>query len=170
MTIDELLAKTEIAELSGTYMHGLDRLDPVALRSVFFADATTDYGFFRGSPDAFVEMAMGALKDHDDNHHMLGQINIKLDGTTAFGEVYFQAFHRVHADDGALQDLFISGRYVDRYEQRDGVWKIAHRSEVNDWTRTEPAADDYFIANTNSLRGARAPDDLICDLAVLRSR
>jgi hypothetical protein len=159
MTIEELLAKQEIQELSGTYMRGLDRLDAKLLRSVFHDDAETDYGFFQGGPDAFVAMAMNALRDHAANHHLLGQINVRLEGDVAFGEVYFQAFHRV-TDGGKELDLFISGRYVDRYERRGGVWKIAFRAEVNDWARTEPAADVYFQTNTRSLRGARAPEDL----------
>jgi hypothetical protein len=159
MTVDELLAKQEIQELSGTYMRGLDRLDVALLRSVFHDDAETDYGFFQGDPDAFVAMAMNALRDHAANHHMLGQINVRLEGDVAYGEVYFQAFHRV-TEAGKEVDLFISGRYVDRYEKRGGVWKIAFRAEVNDWARTEPAADVYFQTNARSLRGARAPDDL----------
>lgn len=159
MTIDELLAREEIRALSGTYMRGLDRLDAPLLRSVFHDDAETDYGFFQGGADAFVAMAMNALKDHAANHHMLGQINLRLEGDVAFGEVYFQAFHRV-SEGGSDVDLFISGRYVDRYEKRGGAWKIAFRAEVNDWARTEPAADVYFRTNTRSLRGARAPDDL----------
>lgn len=159
MTVEELLAKQEIAELSGTYMRGLDRLDRTLLRSVFHDDARTDYGFFQGGPDAFVEMAHNALKDHAANHHMLGQINVTLRGEVAFGEVYFQAFHRIEAD-GQARDLFISGRYVDRYERRGGVWKIAFRAEVNDWSRNDPASDSYFQSNLKSLRGARAPDDL----------
>ena len=159
MTVEELLAKQEIQELSGTYMRGLDRLDPVLLRGVFHDDAETDYGFFQGGPDAFVAMAMGALREHAANHHMLGQINLRLEGEVAFGEVYFQAFHRI-ASDGRDVDLFISGRYVDRYERRGGAWKIAFRAEVNDWARTEPAADVYFQTNPRSLRGARAPEDL----------
>jgi hypothetical protein len=159
MTIDELLAKAEIRELSGTYMRGLDRLDATLLRSVFHDDAQTDYGFFRGGPDAFVEMAMGALRDHAANHHMLGQINVRLAGEVALGEVYFQAFHRIRQGSQDL-DLFISGRYVDRYAKRAGVWRISFRAEVNDWARTEPAADSYFRENPRSLRGARAPDDL----------
>jgi len=160
VTIDELLAKQEIAELSGTYMRGLDRLDAVLLRSVFHDDATTDYGFFQGGPDAFVAMAMGALRDHAANHHMLGQINIRLAGdAVAFGEVYFQAFHRLTASSKEV-DLFIAGRYVDRYEKRGGRWKIAFRAEVNDWARTEPAADSYFQSSPKGLRGARAPADL----------
>jgi hypothetical protein len=159
MTIEELLAKQEIRELSGTYMRGLDRLDAPLLRSVFHDDAETDYGFFQGGPDAFVAMAMSALRDHAANHHLLGQINVRLEGDVAFGEVYFQAFHRLRSEEKDV-DLFISGRYVDRYEKRAGAWKIAFRAEVNDWARTEPAADDYFRAAPRSLRGARAPDDL----------
>lgn len=161
MTIEELLAKQEIMELSATYMRGLDRLDRQLLRSVFHDDAKTDYGFFKGGPDAFCDMAFKALKDHAANHHMLGQLNITVAGHQAAGEVYFQAYHRLTGT-SAPEDLFIAGRYIDLYEQRQGVWKIAERAEVNDWARTEPAADGYFEATPQGLRGARAPQDLSC--------
>ena len=140
----EVADRQEIADLSGTYMRGLDRLDREALASVFHDDAYMDYGFFRGGVDDFAGMCMRALESHLSNHHMLGQINIEFDGEdVAFGEVYFQAFHRI-VRDGAELDLFISGRYVDRYERRDDAWKISYRSEVNDWAREDPATDSYF--------------------------
>jgi len=158
MNIEELLAKQEITDLVGNYMRGLDRLDKPLLRSTFFDNAETDYGFFQGGPDGFCDMAMNALREHLANHHMIGQVLIELDGDTAYGEVYFQAFHRI-VTQGEERDLFIAGRYVDRYEKREGVWKIAFRSEVNDWARNDPATDDYFTATPDSLRGARKPDD-----------
>lgn len=157
MSIDDVIARQEITDLVGRYMRGLDRLDRELLRSTFHDDANTDYGFFTGGPDAFVDMAYGALKDHLANHHMLGQVNIDLEGDIAFGEVYFQAFHRI-VQDGEERDLLIAGRYVDRYEKRDGEWKIAFRSEVNDWARNDPATDDYFTGNPKSLRGGRLDD------------
>ncbi len=157
LSIDEVIAKQEIVDLVGRYMRGLDRLDRELLRSTFHDDATTDYGFFKGSPDDFVEMACNALKDHLANHHMIGQVNIDIEGDTAFGEVYFQAFHRIITD-GEERDLFISGRYVDRLEKRAGAWKFAFRSEVNDWARNDPATDDYFTATPQSLRGGRMDD------------
>ena len=169
MTVDELLAKQEIADLVATYMRGLDRLDRELLRSTFHDDATTDYGFFQGGPDAFADMAYNALREHLANHHMIGQTLIDVEGDVAFGEIYFQAFHRIVAD-GEERDLFISGRYVDRYEKRDGVWKIAFRSEVNDWARNDPATDDYFTATPDSLRGARKPDDASYQRDALRTR
>jgi hypothetical protein len=61
--------------------------------------------------------------------------------------------------DGEEQELFIAGRYVDRYVRREGAWKILFRSEVNDWTRTVPVSDAFFQTSKASLRGARAPDD-----------
>ncbi|MXX29537.1 MAG: nuclear transport factor 2 family protein [Gammaproteobacteria bacterium] len=157
MTLDELLAKQEIYELSCNYMRGLDRLDAELMHTVFHDDATVDYGFFQGSGKDFVAFAQNALKDHLANHHMIGQVNIKVDGNQAVGEVYFQAFHKV-VQDGEQQNLFISGRYVDRYERRDGVWKISFRSEVNDWARLEADADTY-LEGSGCLIGARKPDD-----------
>lgn len=154
----ELAAKQAIYELSCRYMRALDRLDGELLASVFHPDATVNYGFFKGRAAEFVDFAMRALASHHANHHMIGQVLIEVRGEHAEGEVYFQAFHRI-VEAGAESDLFISGRYVDRYELRDGAWKIAFRSELNDWARTEPAADGYFLASPLGLRGARKPDD-----------
>ena len=169
MTLDQLLAKQEITDLVGRYMTGLVRLDRDLLRSTFHDDANTDYGFFQGGPDAFVDMAYNALCDHLANHHMIGQVNIEVEGEVAFGEVYFQAFHRIVVE-GEERDLFISGRYIDRYEKRDDEWKIAFRSEVNDWSRNDPATDGYFAQTPDGLRGARFPDDALYHRDSLRER
>ena len=157
MTIDEMLAKQEIYDLCCTYMRGLDRLDADLMRTVFHEDATVDYGFFQGSADDFVEFAQNALSSHLSNHHMIGQANIRVRGDKAVGEIYFQAFHKMVID-GERQDLFVCGRYVDRYERRNGVWKMSFRSEVNDWSRTEPDADRY-LEGSGSILGTRKPED-----------
>ncbi len=166
-SLAELLAWHEIHDRLCDYMRAQDRLDPALQRSVFHADATTDYGSFAGSADAFVDYAQGVLGAHLANHHMIGQVRIDFEGEIAFGEVYFQAFHRVVDDGGAEQDLWVSGRYVDRYERRDGAWKIAHRSELVDWLRVEPAGD-AALRTMQWPFGARAPHDLSCDRERLR--
>ena len=152
-----LADKQEIAELSHNYMRGLDRLDRELMLSVFHPDSTTDYGFFKGSGPDFVDYAQNALKDHISNQHMIGQVLIDLEGDTAFGEVYYQAFHRFLIDD-VETDLFVAGRYVDRYERRDGAWKFAFRSELVDWVRLDPATGDGMMPG--ALWGARGADDL----------
>ena len=156
--VAELLAKQDIFELSVRYMRGLDRLDAPLQLQVFHDDATTDYGFFQGSGQAFVAFAQNALKDHLANHHMIGQALIEIDGDRAVGEIYFHAFHRIVVA-GAEQDLIIAGRYIDRYERRSGVWKISYRSEINDWARSSPAADEWLKNPPTSIRGARGSAD-----------
>jgi len=157
--VSEFVSREEIRDLSRRYMRGLDRLDMTLLGSVFAEDATVDYGFFRGSAQDFVQFAHRALKDHHANHHMIGQMLVEVNGERAVGEIYFQAYHRLTGDDGQEQELFIAGRYVDRYVRRDGEWKILFRSEVSDWTRTVPVSDLFFQTSKAALRGARAPDD-----------
>ncbi|MEM8767523.1 MAG: nuclear transport factor 2 family protein [Pseudomonadota bacterium] len=158
----DYLDREEIRDLSRRYMRGLDRLDIELLASVFADDATVDYGFFQGTAVDFVDFARGALTPHLANHHLIGQMLIRVNGDTAVGEIYFQAFHRI-VEDGAEKDLFISGRYLDRYSRRDDRWRIQFRSEVNDWARTEPAADEALKNNPAAIIGARAPEDYSMD-------
>lgn len=155
--VQRLLDEHEIRALAATYMRGLDRLDRDLVRSVFAADATTHYGGFRGGPDEMATMAMTALGAYRATQHLLGQINLALDHDTATGEVYFQAFHQHAADDF---DRFICGRYVDRYAKVNGRWLMTHRTEVVDWTRTEPTAEEYFDRRPQTVRGTRDTSDL----------
>lgn len=169
--LDRLESWHAIYDLLCDYMRGQDRLDPVLHRSVFHDDATTDYGEgWRGDADGFVAFAQGVLTPHAANHHIIGQVRIDFEGDdTAFGEVYFQAFHRIDEPD-APKDLFVAGRYVDRYERRGRTWKIAHRSELVDWVRTEPALDSLAPGVSPFPLGSRAPHDLSCRREELRVR
>ena len=163
--IDALLSKQAIYELSCKYMRALDRGDADLMRSVFADDAWCEYGFFDGEASAFCDFAMMALGTHVTNHHMIGQVLIEVEGDEAFGEVYFHAYHKHPAASGeGFEDLVIAGRYIDRYERRDGEWKIAYRSERNDWTRTSPTHEPYFEMMPNGLRGGRQ-DDAVYDKA-----
>lgn len=148
-------------------MRGLDRLDRDALLGVFWPDAWLEYGIYRGDPAPFADFCMDALQSHDANQHLLGQIIIDLDGDEAFGEVYYQAYHRTRNDTGEPRDLLISGRYVDRYERRRNEWRMAYRSELVDWTRDDAAADDWFEGSAMIL-GARRPADPVYHRAAMR--
>jgi hypothetical protein len=163
-----LLDRQEICQLSINYMRGLDRLDLDLLKSVYHEDATDDRGFYKGSGHGLCELAVQMLADHLCNHHMLGQMSIDLEGDVAFGEVYFQAYHRIVAD-GEEKDFVVIGRYADRYERRGGVWKIAHRSELNDSCWQQPASDDWLRMTPDALRGHRGGKDLTEQRDTLRT-
>lgn len=155
--VERLIDESNLRDLTATYMRGLDRLDSELLRSVFADHASTHYGSFNGSPDEMIPMAIQTLGAYRTTQHFLGQINLSLDADSATGEVYFQAFHQHATEDF---DRFICGRYIDRYARRDGRWYITHRTEVVDWTRTEPITDDYFTARPETVRGMRDTSDL----------
>jgi hypothetical protein len=156
-TLQRLADEAELRALSATYTRGLDRHDRELVRSVFTDDATTHYGSFRGGPDEMAAMAMKALSAYSATQHFLGQINLTIDGDTGTGEVYFQAFHR-HATEGF--DRFICGRYIDRYRRTQAGWRMTHRTEVVDWTRTETTAEEYFAKRPETVRGTRDRTDL----------
>ncbi|TDG14878.1 nuclear transport factor 2 family protein [Seongchinamella unica] len=155
--IEALLAKQDIYELSCRYMRGLDRHDPLLMRDQFWADGWCEYGFFDSSPADFIDFCMQALQAHVANQHLIGNVLIELDGEQAYGEVYFQAYHKVPAETG-FEDVIIAGRYRDRYERRNGMWKLAYRSEIVDWSRTQPSNDSYFDLAPQCLRGGRQDD------------
>lgn len=148
-----------IIDLAALYMRGLDRLDGELLAAQFWPEARCEYGIFSGSPADFSAFCMAALAGHDRNQHMLGQHLVDFTGPDeAFGEVYYQAYHRVRDETGAARDLVIAGRYVDRYERRGDVWKIAYRSELVDWLRDDPASD-AMLDSAPFIIGARKPAD-----------
>ena len=78
-----------------------------------------------------------------------------------FGATYLRQF--VGAGEPAPQDFFFGGRYVDRLEKRDGVWRIALRTVVMDWNRNEPsrAIWNEGIFQALSVHGTRDRTDAV---------
>lgn len=170
--LDRLIAKDAIRDVAARYMRGQDRLDFNLQLGTFWPDATTDYGFFVGTAPDFVRFAQSLLNEHLTNQHLCGQHLIEFDeedADIAFGELYFYAFHRV-LEDGQEHDMIICGRYLDRYERRDNEWRFAHRSEITDWARKEPAADSFVqTVMADALFGRHDMSDRSYDRDALRN-
>lgn len=141
MTLDELLAKQEIRDTLMTYCRGIDRLDATLLESVYHEDATDDHGGYSGDARGFIAWVIPLLRGFDSTMHFLGNSLISVDGDTAHSETYAIAYHRRTADGGGKEDWTIALRYVDRFEQRNGAWKISHRVCVFEWQRIDPVLD-----------------------------
>jgi hypothetical protein len=52
----------------------------------------------------------------------------------------------------------LGGRYVDRFERRDGEWRIAARITVHDWSRIDPVTENFEHAG-RFRQGTRSTDD-----------
>jgi len=155
--VRDLAARRDINDAMCRYMRGQDRLDPVLHRSAFHDDAWVDCGLMNGSADEFVAFAQGFLADIESSQHIIGQVQLSVNGDKASGEVYFYAYHRI-AEDGVPKDLIVAGRYIDEYACRDGDWRIVKRKELVDWARTDPVAD-AFLQENDLPRGLRRGAD-----------
>lgn len=161
----QLMDRNEIQEILARYCRAIDRLDEPMLRSCFHGDSLHDHGY-AGPSEAFCGFALEVLRGCVATHHQLGNISISVRGDVADAESYFTAYHRIGDEppaafgaDTAGLDLTIGGRYVDRLERRDGVWRIVHRVGVHDWQRYEPAADRGFFDLAPDQRGRRDQTD-----------
>jgi hypothetical protein len=157
--VRDLAARRDITDAVQRYMRGLDRLDPLLQRSAFHDDAWVDCGLMAGPVDEFVSFAQGFLGELAASHHFLGQVRIELQGETASGECYFQAWHGTRDPAGNPRDLFISGRYIDEYACNNGEWRIIKRKLMTDWVRDSPADETFFAQNPTTNRGGRRGAD-----------
>ena len=159
--VRDLAARRDIYDAICNYMRGQDRLLPEVQRRAFHDDAFVDCGLFAGSADGFVNFAQGFLAAVKYSQHLIGQVHIHVEGSIAHGEVYFLAQHRI-LEDGLEKDLFVAGRYIDRYEDRGAGWKIAKRRELIDWARTDAASDSFLKQQSALILGARGRADFSC--------
>jgi ketosteroid isomerase-like protein len=159
----QLTDKQEILEQIYRYCRGLDRLDEPTLRAVYHPDAVEDRGegVFVGSAHEMASRAIEQLRTaYAASQHFIGNVLIDLEGDVAFAESYFQAYHRYADRTGKPPtELIMAGRYLDRFERRQGVWKIAHRKMVNDWSRTQPVSDPWLERHGGAHRSRRSIDD-----------
>jgi hypothetical protein len=141
--LEEIAARLEIDNVLKQYYRGVDRTDYDLIRSCFFDDALADYNpFFTGDLDEFMAYLKGptALGGFTRTFHFAGNTIIEVDGDVAHTEVYTMAQHTTkdeHAWAGAFVVVWM--RYVDRFERRDGSWKIADRKIAVEWIRRDTA-------------------------------
>jgi hypothetical protein len=129
-----LLDKQAIHEVVLRYCRGIDRLDPELVRSCYHPEATDDHGRFTGGRDEFIEWVMGTLQRFDGTMHVVANHLTELDGDTAVAETYGIAYHFGSPPEDHRRNFTTGFRYVDRFERREGVWKIAARVAVREWT------------------------------------
>jgi ketosteroid isomerase-like protein len=132
--LDEALSRDAIRHLITGYCRAADRADAELMESLFWEDASIISGIVNGSGADFAAGVTDYIATNlDVCFHSVANEWIEVKGDHAVGEHYILAHNRAG---GA--DTLTGGRYVDSYERRGGIWKIAHRSFICDWTATHP--------------------------------
>ena len=163
MFMSDLEDKQKITEAIYLYCRGLDRGDLSVLEKVYHPDATEDRGegLFVGNAWDMLEQALKVLdRVYASTQHFMGNILIEVSGDTAFAESYFQAYHRRKdfpepSSSKPTKEFVMSGRYLDRFEKRNGNWKIAHRKMIVDWVHSRNVDETWFERNPGAIRGGR---------------
>jgi hypothetical protein len=93
--------------------------------------------------------------------HQIANVLIELHGEAAAVESSFLALQTNAA--APTLETFLCGRYLDRFERRDGQWRIAERTVVYDWieerTRAELARQDTDLFAKRRPTGSRSTFD-----------
>ena len=159
VALDELLSDRAIRKVLVLYARGIDRLNFDLVRSCFHPDAVLRYGN-EGTVDDFIAGAEQGLPQYSLTQHFIGNTVVDIDGDAAVVEAYCLARHRIPVENGPDKDFVWGGRYIDRFERRQGQWKIAHRTVVHDYTFFHPVTEKWPAA-VNFTQGLHSPDDIV---------
>lgn len=119
----ELVDRNEIWRVMQKYGRGLDRLDKPLAMSCYWEDAIEDHGNYVGHPSDFIDWADQTTLAFQSSQHGLLNHSCDLQGDDAYCETYY-LFTGVT---GGPMNFMSTGRYIDHFQKRGGVWKIANR-------------------------------------------
>ena len=160
--LEELIARAQIHDVLLRYCRGLDRVDMDLVRGAFHKDAWVQFpeSLHVGSVDGFVGFLSNEMPRFVRTMHFLGNSFVEFDGPkTAHVETYLNADHQgseKHHWKGEHVKLW--ARYLDRFEEREGVWLIARRRLLVDWMYRYPA-EGWFDDHPDASVGMRDGSD-----------
>ncbi|MEV4124362.1 nuclear transport factor 2 family protein [Nocardia sp. NPDC049707] len=154
-----LIDKQEITEVLYRYARAVDRKDFDRVADCYFPDAIDNHGGYVGTVDGLIEDMKSRHATIDSSLHYITNVLIDLDGDTANVESYCLCYLRqAPARPGASQSrATIKCRYVDRFERRDGQWRIADRIVVFDESVTDEIVDGLAPSWVRSRRSFEDP-------------
>ena len=159
-TLDWLVAHQQITDVLYLYARGWDRYDEDIIRACFWPDSMHQHGGFKGKSQDFVTAGMKGVKSVIGTSHMITNPLIVIDGDKAISECHFLSHHRRPKKTGDGEEYwYLKGRYLDRFERREGVWKIAYRRGLHDYSQTFGPTDDFIAKATPEQMSHRKPDD-----------
>ena len=169
--LEQLRAEHAIKNALQQYCRGVDRRDFERVRSAYHTDAEDHHGPYNGNVDGLIQWMTRRHEGVAQSMHLLGNCIIDWrSDTLALVETYCVTYQRLKADGGsAMSDvgLTVGGsgqqtqvrcRYLDRFEKRNGHWKIAHRVVAYDSLLLEDAPAQSPFAGDMQL-STRGRDD-----------
>jgi ketosteroid isomerase-like protein len=135
-----------------------DRCDQAAMASAYHSDGIEEHGsHFAGLGADFAAWIVSQSEVFTAGVHHVTTIHVMRSGDVAVAES--TTFGLVRLNTGQVS--WSSGRYLDRLERRNGLWKIAHRRFVRDLPLPVPARQRRTDGDAASAisHSSRSPSD-----------
>jgi len=172
---EKIADRMQIQDVMYRWCRAVDRLDYDGIRAVFHPDAVDRHGPFNGDVDGLVAWIRERHAKIPFSMHQISNILIEFArDDVALVETYVRTVQRYPADakanlaqlsggaagsDGRAADLFTCSRYVDKFERRNGEWRIAQRNLIQDWKQIVDVPDDAPAPKEGWLAGRRDVSD-----------
>jgi hypothetical protein len=156
--IQRLLDEAEIRRVLHRYCRGMDRSDAETMSSIYHDDAMDFHGSGTRLGKEFGAHAVARDRTSAKfaTMHFMGETTFAWDGEDAVHtESYVRATHVAKLDENWKLELFL-GRYLDRFERRDGGWLIAQRVTLRDFMGVIPIEP---LMGDRPFQGIRGGDD-----------
>lgn len=158
-----LLDRTEILDCVARHARGCDRHDIDLIASAYHSDGLDEHGRTVNAGPDYGEWANKTHAETSRVHtHNITTHTCEINGETAHAESYVIVV-LIGIDGKSAQ--FITGRYIDRLERRDGQWRIAvRRSTVEGMFLADARVlQSSFFTEKGYLVGTRDRADLSYD-------
>ncbi len=141
MELQEISDRLEIQQLMVDYANAIDRRDYDALDKIFTPDAYIDYRKMGGVDGKYPEIKKwlkDALAPFPAYYHMVGNIDIKIDGDNATTRTACFNPMEVNLGEGKSQVMFLGLWYVDKLIRTPDGWRMRERVEEACYNHNAP--------------------------------
>ena len=165
----EIADRLALENLVSRYCRAIDRHDWPTLRDLYHSDSFDDHGdFYTGNGQGFADAASSKLVLYERHMHSVLNSLFVVDGASAEGEAYFFAVVQTPLPDAKSYQF--GGRYLDRFEKRNGVWRFLRRVVVHDWLMELPLSEETcLLLDSMGVLGDRGASDPSYSLAPMLS-
>jgi len=134
--------RLEIEDLITDYAAAIDSGEINKLDVIFTPEAFIDYSAMGGATGSYPEVKaflIKALKGFRNTQHLIGNVEIRLDGDKATGKIMcFNPMELETGDKPAIPVFFLGLWYHDEYIKTSEGWRIAKRTEQKSWAYNVP--------------------------------
>jgi SnoaL-like domain len=158
--LQTLLDTDAIRKVIYRYCRGIDRMDRAEVRQCYHDDGYEVHGgSFEGDIEAYLDWVWKMLEKYSCTQHLVCNILVDLRGSVAVAESCSVAVH-IGRDERPQNNLMTGFRYVDRFERRNGEWRIVRRVAIAEWSKVGRVEDRWQLPN-HLLTGRRDRGDVL---------